>query len=277
MTDAAEWQGDVGRVWAAEWCRTDRAFAGIAAALDRAILAAAPAGAFAALDIGSGAGTTSLALAAARPEARITGVDLSKDRVRVARQRVPSAASAHLSFCHGDALDAAAELAPLDLIFSRHGVMFFGDPVAAFVRLQAAARPGARLVFSCFRSRGENPWAGGAADAVAQTGLPAATDAPGPFAFAQAERVDAILAAAGWRDAAAIPVDTVFRVGGGEDPVGDAVAFFRRIGSAASLLRALDPAERTRARERLADFAAAHRIGDTIDFPAAAWIWTATA
>ncbi|TPG15227.1 methyltransferase domain-containing protein [Sphingomonas koreensis] len=311
MTEASDWTGAVGDVWAAEWRRTDRSFVDFAPNLDTAILAAAPPGAGKVLDIGCGAGATSIALARARPDLAITGVDLSAGLLAVARQRAaglqgaadPSdgpGASADapgllrspekgddpvltaaplgtLSFAEGDAVAAAGHLAPIDLFVSRHGVMFFDDPVRAFAALHAAAAPGAALVFSCFRATALNPWM--AEIVAAATGAPPAPrdDAPGPFAFADESRVATILANAGWIDARATPIDYTYHAGAGADPVGDAVSFFSRIGPSAPILRALLADQREATLARIAEVCERHRQADAIDFPAAAWIWSARA
>jgi hypothetical protein len=44
------------------------------------------------------------------------------------------------------------------LLVSNFGVMFFGDPVAAFAHIRSAARLGARMVFVSWRPVAENPW-----------------------------------------------------------------------------------------------------------------------
>jgi SAM-dependent methyltransferase len=274
MTEAHDWIGRVGGVWASEWRRTDRSFGALAQRLDAAILAIAPETGRA-LDIGCGAGATSLALAAARPRLAVTGVDLSPAQLTVARER--AAACANLDFAEGDVLAVAAKRAPIDLFVSRHGVMFFADPVSAFAALHAAAAPGARLVFSCFRDPSENRWANDFV--VAVTGSPPAprAGAPGPFAFADRNRVAAILGRAGWTGAAAEPVDYAWRAGAGDDPIADALSFFTRIGPAAPLLRELPLAPREAALARIAAVCEQHRADDAVDFPAAAWLWTARA
>ena len=176
MTEARDWIGRVGGTWASEWQRTDRSFGDLARRLDAAILDLAPETGRA-LDIGCGAGATSLALAAARPRLAITGVDLSPAQLTVARQR--AAGHANLDFVEGDVLAVATKRAPIDQFVSRHGVMFFADPVAAFAALHAAAAPSAPLVFTCFRTMAENRWASEIAAAV--TGAPPASrdGAPG--------------------------------------------------------------------------------------------------
>jgi len=275
MTEASDWTGRVGDVWAAEWRRTDRSFGDLARRLDAAILAAAPRAGGRALDIGCGAGATSLALAAARPDIAVTGVDLSAALLDVARER--GAGRANLAFVEGDALAAAAALAPVDLFFSRHGVMFFADPAAGFAALRAAAAPGGRLVFSCFRALALNAWADEVVAAVSGSPPERRDGAPGPFAFADEDRVAELLGEVGWRDARVEPVDYRWRAGEGDDPVADALGFLARIGPAAPLLRALPAAEREAALGRIGTLCAAHRHGHAIDFPAAAWLWSARA
>ncbi len=274
MTTSYDWTGRVGQTWATEWERTDRSFAALDPHLDAAILAAAPAGPCRALDIGCGAGTTSLALAAARDDVAITGVDLSPELLAVAAGR--AAAHANLAFLHADAADAAAGIAPLDLLFSRHGVMFFADPVAAFSSLRAAAAPGAPLVFSCFRDRADNIWAGELIAQVTGT-MPVTPDgyAAGPFGFADPAVTSRILAEAGWSVAGYDRVDFAYVAGTGEDPVADAAAFFRRIGPLAAALR--EAPDRAALDARLKAVLERYRTDTVVAFPASAWIWRAHA
>jgi SAM-dependent methyltransferase len=269
MIAGTDWTGFVGDVWADEWRRTDRSFASLTRQLEAAILAAAPPGPFRAVDIGCGAGATSLALAIARPDAEVVGVDLSQALVDVARNRLAGLPNCRVE--QGDVLVAAAAIRP-DLLVSRHGVMFFADPVAAFAALRAAA-PGATLVFSCFGPRSDNRFATLVDELVPPA--PAAADEPGPFAFADPERVADILTRAGWRPDAPRRVPFAYRAGAGDDPVADAVSFLSRIGPAAAALReASDP---DALRLALAGALAHYRVGDAVDLPALGWIWRAQA
>ena len=268
MTISYDWAGPVGDAWADEWRRTDLSFAGLSPYLDQAILAAAPETGMA-VDIGCGAGGTSLALAASRPSLAILGIDLSESLVETARSR--ASLYPNLSFRVGDATDVAD--LDVDLFFSRHGVMFFDDPKAAFARLRAAARSGARLIFSCFRDYALNPWAAEMVSAIAGTAPPAPGTAPGPFAFADPGYVTAILTASGWRGEPRA-IDYNYRAGEGSDPAGDALAFFARIGPAASKLRELDGAAREAGLARLRTFLESRVRNGAVDFPAAAWIWS---
>lgn len=276
MTDAAQWQTNVGSVWAQEWRRTDRSFAGLAPQLEAAILEAAP-DAGAVLDIGCGAGSTALALAAARPTLSVIGVDLSPELIAVAGER--GAELPNLRFQVADAADPPPPIlgGEHDLAISRHGVMFFADPIAAFTTLRSLLKPGAPLVFSCFQAPARNPWASDIAEAVSGAPLGLAGDMPGPFAFADPDHVAEVLGAAGWRDGRVRDVDYTYVAGGGPDPVGDALSFLSRIGPAARALASLGEAERPDALARLHAVLERHRAGDAVTFPAAAWIWTARA
>lgn len=222
-----------------------------------------------ALDIGCGVGSTAMALAAARPDLRVTGADLSRSLVSVALSRVRE--DAEVRFVVGDALDVAESLAPLDLAVSRHGVMFFADPVAAFTRLHATMAPGGRLVFSCFRARRENDWAA-TVDAVIGTTPAPAGYAPGPFGFADPAFVRDLLDVTGWRNVNATVHDVSYVVG--DDP-DDALAFYRRIGPAASALAAAE--DRERLEDRLRDLFAARSRNGAVAFTAGIQIWQATA
>jgi SAM-dependent methyltransferase len=195
MTGGFDWTGRVGDVWAAEWRRTDRSFSDLSPRLDAAILAAAPERGRA-LDIGCGAGGTAMALAAWRPNLAITGIDLSPALVAIARER--AAGIANLDFRVADAQSTGGETA--DLLFSRHGVMFFDDPAAGFAALRDAAVPGGRLVFSSFASREQNEWAVALDSAVGNPVPVPVGYAPGPFGLADADFTGGLLARSGWID-----------------------------------------------------------------------------
>ena len=270
MTDVLEWRGRVGDAWAEEWRRTDRTLAPLNDALVARAAALRPASI---LDIGCGAGATSLALADALPGARITGLDLSEALAAVARDRTRGRPGLRIEV--GDAASWRPEGGAFDLIVSRHGVMFFADAEAAFAHLRSLLAPGGSLLFSCFRARAENDWIAAQRPILARF-APEALDAPepavGPFAFADPARIQAVLTGAGFASPRIEPLDFDFVIGDGAEPVAEAVHYLSRIGPLARLLADFDPEPKRQATDEIAKIAAARLEGGRVAFRAAAWI-----
>ena len=271
MTGAQEWQGRVGQNWAAEWERTDRSFAALTPHL---LTATAAEPGKRVVDIGCGAGELSLALAKARPDSQITGIDISEDLIAAARAR--GEGSDALTLEVADAASWQCEAGPVELFVSRHGVMFFDNPPKAFAHFAEIAAPGARMVFSCFRAAAENMWAAEIARLLPPSKpVPPAAYAPGPFAFANPDHVRTCLK--GWRDISFTPLDFAYVVGSGTNPVADALSFFSRIGPAAAAIRTLPDQARAAFERGLLELVQSRHVGGRVCFPAAAWLVTATA
>lgn len=271
--ETQEWQGRVGKSWAAEWQRTDRSFTQLTAELERRLREIEF---HRALDVGCGAGELSLALARCSPDAQVLGIDISPDLIAAARQRATGLPGVQFELADAAVWQPQADERP-DLVMSRHGVMFFADPVAAFHNLHQASAAGARLLFSCFRGIEHNPFFAEAGKLIpAEAGSPAPDPhAPGPFAFADGERVQQILARAGWKGIACEPFDFAMIAGAGERPVEDAVAYFSRIGPAARALAAMEGDQRVATLAGLADLAGRHLSGGIVAMGASVWIVTA--
>jgi len=269
--DRSDWEGRAGLKWAEEWRRTDRSFSGLT---DRLLARASARPISRAVDVGCGAGEISLALARGHPDSEVIGLDISDSLIEAARVR--GADLANVSFILADAGDwRASQFAP-DLIVSRHGVMFFADPIAAFTNLARGAAPDARLVFSCFRDRAENPWAERIAALLPDGTLPEALpNGPGPFAFADRDHVERILAAAGWSEIAFEAVDFAYIAGTGDEAVSDARSFFLSIGPAAAAAANLGERARAAFVAKLEQYLAANAQGPLVALPGAAWIVSA--
>jgi SAM-dependent methyltransferase len=271
MTDANEWLGRTGRSWSEQWRRTDRSFGPLT---ERLLKRTREFDFASVLDVGCGAGELSLALARGRPHITVTGVDLSPDLIEAARERAAHLANVAFEVADAASWQHAGREAP-DLLVSRHGVMFFDDPVAAFGHLASVSAPGAGLMFSCFRDRGENPFFTEVGRLLSNPEAPPPPGTPGPFAFADQADVTRILETAGWGRLEFEPFDFAMIAGGGDQPVADAVEFLSVIGPAARAASELGPEERARFVERLRELARRNMREGIVALRAAAWIVTA--
>lgn len=209
------WNAQVGETWASFQAQLDRQISPLGrAALD----ALAPAEGEAVLDIGCGCGETTIDLAARVGVAgRVVGVDISRPMLEVARHRPVPAGARRPEFLELDAQTGDLGEARFDAAFSRFGVMFFSDPVAAFANLRRALKPQGRLTFVCWRPLSDNPWMLVPLEA-ARPSLPESPPldplAPGPFALSDPGRVRSILLAAGFGSLTIEPLDAM--IGGGD-------------------------------------------------------------
>ena len=170
------------------------------------------------LDVGCGCGQTSLQLAErVAPRGHVTGVDISGVMLARARERAAAASVSGVEFQLADA-QTTSFARSFDLVFSRFGVMFFADPVAAFTNLRRALAPRGRLAFACWQQLDRNPWMMvpmGAAAKHVPLPPPPPPGAPGPGSLADPERVARILDQAGFRDVSLEALETKVRVAGG--------------------------------------------------------------
>ncbi len=192
------------------------------------------------LDIGCGCGQSSLQIAErVAPGGSVLGVDVATAMLERARERAGELGLTHVRFENADAQTFAFEPDSFDLAFSRFGVMFFADPVAAFANLRTALSPDGRLSFLCWQELGRNPWMRVPLMAAAQhvpLPEPPAPGAPGPFSLADSAGLHEILEAAGWHSVACEPLEGVLSLGGRLD-LERAVDFALRIGPVGAAVR----------------------------------------
>ncbi len=175
----------------------------------------------------------------------------------------------NVEFRHADAEIEPFESAEFDVVISRMGSMFFGDPVAAFANLHRALRPEGRLTLLTWQSVSDNEWLTEfrAALAVGRD-LPAPpTDAPSPFTLADPDRVRAVLAAAGFADVALQSLHEPMSFGPDPD---DAFEFVS--GLTGWMLNGLDDAERDAALAALRTTIAEHAGDHGVTYQSATWI-----
>ena len=249
----AYWNDKAAVTWTTFQERLDALFEPITA---HALDAAAPASGERAIDIGCGCGATVLALAdRLGPTGQVLGLDISEPMAARARERIAAAGLTNAQVVVSDAANHDFPEAGADLLFSRFGIMFFADPVAAFANLHRAMRPSGRLVCAAWRPLTENPWFTvplEAARPMLPPQPPADPNAPGPFALANPDRTTGILAHAGWQDVTLTRHDAPMRLAGAGQ-IEQAAEFTTRVGMLARLLADEAPEIRARVREAVAE------------------------
>ncbi len=227
------------------------------------------------LDVGCGCGETTVELARrVGPTGSAVGADISTIMLERARERARGVANAE--FLVADAQTHAFAAASFDVVFSRFGVMFFADPRAAFANLARALKPGGRLGFHCWKKLVDNPWMTVPFFAALQH-LPPPTppppDAPGPFAFADPERVRGILADAGLAE-----IEFESRtdpIGVGSGTVDDAVDFALQMGPTSIALREATPETAAKVRASVREALGPYQTQDGVRLDTSSWVVTA--
>jgi ubiquinone/menaquinone biosynthesis C-methylase UbiE len=271
--EAVRWNESSGPVWVEMQEVLDRMLAPFEA---RLVQEAFPREGGRVLDIGCGAGATTLAMARRLgPQGLCLGVDISAPLVAAAKVRAAAVAPVSAAFVQADAQTYAFEPESFDAVISRFGVMFFDDSEAAFANIRRAARHRAKLAFVAWRSPAENPFMTTAARAAAPflPNLPAPNpDAPSQFAFADGNKVRRILDASGWTDIDVAPIDVASSVA-----AKDLLAYVTKLGPVGLALRDVNEPTRTHTVEAVRAAFDPYIQDGAARFTAACWLVCARA
>jgi SAM-dependent methyltransferase len=271
----AFWNGVGGQNWVARQAHTDITLQPVSDAL---LAHAAPQTGESVLDVGCGCGTSTLDFARAiGPTGAVAALDISGPMLTEAKNRARAAGISNVDWRQADA--ATTALTRYDLLTSMFGLMFFGDPVAAFIHMRGAANDGARMSFACWRTLAENPWMDVPMRAVSPHLPPRPQgdpNAPGMFAFADPKRVSQILTDAGWTLPEFEKLDCSLDIAAGRG-LEEAVAQSTKIGAVNSWLRNQPSEIVVAAVESLRDALTPHTNGSHVHLHGAMWLVSSVA
>ena len=237
------------------------------------------------LDIGCGFGDTTQQLAElVGPDGEAVGIDAAPNFIEMAAREAEEAGVQNVRFEVCDPQASALD-EKFDYAFSRMGVMFFGNPVAAMRNVHRMLNPGGKIVWCVWRPKEENPWTAQAEEVVLRfmdhpdpEDSDEPTCGPGPFSMGNPNTVSNQLAIAGYRDVSFYRSDQPIVVGATVDEALDMVT---SLGPAGEILRLAgekaDPV-RPQIDAALREMYEQYTDPDgTVRAPASVWIVTATA
>lgn len=275
---ARYWNKEGGRTWVAHIDQIETLNAPLSTiSLERAM----PQAGEVVLDVGCGGGATSRHLAErVHSGGSVLGVDISATILAVARER-----SGHLSnlrFEVGDTQTMDLGEHVFDLVYSRFGVMFFQDAIAAFANLHRAIKPTGRLTFLSWRAAAENPWMQRPVTAIQeifpppQSATPSVPDpnAPGPFSLSESERIHQVLQAAGYTAVQVEALDEHMRMGGVDEAMS---LILGMMGPSADEISLATHEQVTDLHDALRSIVTHFETADGVAMPCAAWLVSARA
>jgi SAM-dependent methyltransferase len=234
------------------------------------------------VDLGCGFGDTTQRLAElVGPEGEALGVDVSEPFIELARKEAEEEGVENVRFAVED-VQVAEFGETFDYAFSRMGVMFFANPVAALRNVREALVPGGRFCAVVWRRKEDNEWVS-RAELVVDEYLdhPEESDeptcGPGPFSMANADTVSEQLKIAGFEQISLRRCDLPLKIG---TDLEHAVEFNMALGPAGEVLRLWEdrideirPKIAADLRQTLAEF----ESPEGVHAPASTWIISASA
>jgi SAM-dependent methyltransferase len=261
------WNGSLGDFWTRRARRIDD---GVAEYHGQLLDAAAIQPEDTVLDIGCGSGQTTRDAARLAHAGSALGIDLSESQLGLARRLAADERVSNVSFEHADAQVHPFPEAGFDVALSRHGVMFFGDPHAAFANIARAVRPGGRLALLTWQPRERNEWLRtfvGILTAEKPPPPPPPPGTPSPLSLSDPDHVHALLSSAGFGEVRVRGLTERMYFGADTD---DAYRFVSA--QHAGMVAGLDQDARTRTLDALRANLAEHETDDGVYYGSAAWL-----
>jgi ubiquinone/menaquinone biosynthesis C-methylase UbiE len=233
------------------------------------------------LDIGCGCGDTSIEMARrVGPTGEVVGVDISQMMLARAEHVAQRAELTNAFFELADVETDPLHRDSFDLAYSRFGIMFFADPVAALRNVHKVLHENGKLAFACWQTLAESPWIALQAQAVVpflaeeDCPPPADPDAPGPFSFGDPVRLRQTLTDAGFTNIEMEDFGPEVALFGLKN-IEDVLDFALEVGPAATFFELMDEPTQAKAREAVREAYQPYITDDGVIMKTSAWIVTA--
>jgi SAM-dependent methyltransferase len=152
------------------------------------------------LELAAGPGETGFrALPRLRPGGELLSTDVAPEMVEVARRRAAELELSGVRFAVENAADLSLADDAADAVLCRFGLMLVPAMDRAAAEIARVLRPDGRAVLAVWASSRLNPWMTAGGRAAFELGFADVPerDAPGPFRLSDAERLRAVMTAAG--------------------------------------------------------------------------------
>jgi SAM-dependent methyltransferase len=196
--------------------------------------------------------------------------------LEIGRARLKSIENVGVTFDNKDVATYSFEEETFDRVFSRFGVMFFFDPIAAFTNIQSGMKSGGRIAFVCWQALNKNPWMEIPFNIALQyvpAPPPPDPEAPGPMAFADPDRVRRILSEAGFVEIEMKSLETMLLF---EPNVRATAQRLVRLGAASRLLSDAPEDIKAQVEDDLSEGLAKYQTESGVMMDSATWIVSAT-
>lgn len=157
------------------------------------------------LDIATGIGDPAIDIARSNPSARVVGIDISPERLQVARKRSIEEGLGNTEFVEGDFEEIQLDN-HFDAVFCKWGLMFFGDVPKAIRKVHSILRPGGTFTAAVWAEKSQVHSTKLTSDLLALLGIAPPPQVVDPFRFSDHSKLAGMLSDAGF---AGTSVETV--------------------------------------------------------------------
>lgn len=230
------------------------------------------------VELAAGVGDTGLLAAElVAPGGSVLITDGAEAMVDAARRRAEQLGARNVEARQMEAEWIDLPTASVDGVLCRWGYMLLADPETALRETRRILRPGRSVVLAAWTEPDANPWMTAINRSVVELGFGErpSPDEPGPFAFSDRSRLEAVLDAAGFDEADIDAVDFSFTFASQDEHWEHQLAMSTQL---ARQVAGLSPAEHTALRDAV-DARTAPYVADegTLRLPARTWVAAASA